>query len=182
MKTCWCIAVVVVLFAAVPAFAQVDLQITGISDSPNDVTLGTGDNVQYFVNTFNASASAATNAQLSANLPGSAAFVSANATGGGVCNESGGVVTCTWATYAASASFSATIVVTPGTAGTNTLTAIISATEPDPLLRNNSDSENTTVNDQIDLAVFSISDSPNDITIGTGDVQYFISLYNYSTS
>src|SRR6185436_13625326 len=185
MKTCWCrVAVTVVLaLLAVPALAQVDLQVSSISDSPNDITLGTG-NVQYFINLFNGSGSAATNASLAITLPASSSFVSATPTGaGGSCGAPvGGVVTCTWPTYPASASFSTTVTVTPGVAGTNTLSASISANEPDPVPGNNSDSENTTVNDQIDLAVSSISDSPNDITLGTGNVQYFINLFNYSTS
>jgi uncharacterized repeat protein (TIGR01451 family) len=181
------IARIAVLLCAAMAFAvplaaqSVDLAVTGITDSPNDITLGTG-NVQYFINTFNSSGSAATNAQLTANLPASSTFVSASAPGGATCNESGGVVTCTWATYGSGASFTTTITVTPGAAGTNILSAGISANEADPVPGNNNDSETTTVNDQIDLAVFSIGDNPNDITLGTGNVQYSISMYNYSTS
>ena len=167
--------------------SQIDLAVTGISDSPTDITLGTG-NVQYFINLFNYSTSKATNAQLTITLPASSTFVSATPTGtGGTCGSpSGGVLTCSWADYPSGSSFSVTVTVTPGVAGTNTLSASIAADQPDPdnvtAGHLNSDTEQTTVNSQIDLAVTGISDSPTDITLGTGNVQYFINLFNYSTS
>src|SRR5436190_1732921 len=135
----------------VPVNSQIDLAVTGISDSPTDITLGTG-NVQYFINLFNYSTSKATNAQLTITLPASSTFVSATPTGaGGTCGSpSGGVLTCSWADYPSGSSYSVTVTVTPGVAGTNTLTASISATQPDPdnvtAGHLNSDTETTTIN------------------------------------
>jgi uncharacterized repeat protein (TIGR01451 family) len=164
---------------------QIDLAVFSITDSPSDITLGTG-NVTYTISMYNYSTSKATNAQLTITLPASSTFVSATPTGAGGSCSGTGPVTCSWADYPSNASYSVTVVVTPGVAGTNTLSATISATQPDPdnvtAGHENSRSENTTVNSQIDLAVFSINDSPSDITLGTGNVTYTISMYNYSTS
>ncbi|HKS22367.1 MAG TPA: IPT/TIG domain-containing protein [Thermoanaerobaculia bacterium] len=161
--------------------SQIDLSVVSVTASPTAFTLGTG-NVQYFVSLYNYSTSKATNAVMTANLPASSTYVSATATGGGTCGQSAGVVTCSWPDYFSGSSFNVTITVTPGAAGSNTLSASIAAEQTDPIPANNSGSAIVTVNDQIDLAVVSVSASPTNITLGTGNVQYFVSLYNYSTS
>ena len=166
---------------AVTVNDQIDLSVVSVSASPTAITLGTG-NVQYFVSLYNYSSSKATNAVMTANLPASSTFVSATATGGGTCGQSAGVVTCNWADYFFGSSINVTITVTPGAAGSNTLSASIAADQGDPVPANNSGSTAVTINDQIDLSVVSVSASPTAITLGTGNVQYFVSLYNYSTS
>src|ERR1051326_6627018 len=84
------------LFAVTPLAAQnADLQITGVSDSPDPITLGLG-NVTYTVSFTNAGPSSATNVTLTNIIPSSSTFVSASATVGGSCGNSAGTVTCTW--------------------------------------------------------------------------------------
>src|SRR6185503_454010 len=119
-------------------------------------------------------------------LPASSTFVSASPTGAGGSCSGTGPVTCNWADYPSGASYSVTVIVTPGAPGTNTLSASISATQPDPDNATaghlNSGSASSTVNDQIDLAVFSASASPGAVTLGTGNITYTINLYNWSSS
>ncbi len=174
------VAVAFLISSAVYA-STVDLSVTSTGVTPSTITLGTG-NMQYTVNLFNASGVAATNAAFTANLPASSTFVSATPTGAGGSCSGTGPVTCNWATYPSGASFSVTIVVTPGVAGANTLTSNISSADTDPNTGNNNGSGTITVNDQIDLAVFSMSGSPSSITLGTGNATYTISLYNWSSS
>ncbi|HEY5611472.1 MAG TPA: hypothetical protein VIL97_09710, partial [Thermoanaerobaculia bacterium] len=80
------IGALVLLFSAA-AFAQIDLGIYDMTDSPDPITLGTGD-VQYAVTTYNYSGSQATNAVLTNTIPAGSTFVSATANGGGTCSES----------------------------------------------------------------------------------------------
>ncbi|HYC88132.1 MAG TPA: hypothetical protein VEO54_02885, partial [Thermoanaerobaculia bacterium] len=161
--------------------ALIDLAVTGTSDSPSDITLGQG-NVTYTISTYNYTSSKATNPVLTINLPASSSYVSHTVTNSGSCTPAGGVLTCTWAQQNGFAGHSATVTVTPGAGGTNALTASISGDQPDSNAANNSGTENTTVNDTINLAVTGISDNPADITLGQGNVTYTISTYNYSTS
>jgi uncharacterized repeat protein (TIGR01451 family) len=161
--------------------ATIDLQLNGISDSPADITLGQGD-VTYTINTYNSSTSKATGAVLTINLPASSTFVSASSASYACSQTSASVVTCTLATYNAFNSLSATVTVTPGTGGTNTLSASITAAQGDPVPANNSESESTTVNATIDLQMNGIGDSPADITLGQGNVTYSLNTYNASTS
>ena len=161
--------------------ATINLAVTNISDSPTDITLGQG-NVTYTISTYNYSTSKATNPVLTATLPASSVYVSHTVSNSGTCSESGGTLTCTWAQQNASTGHTVTVTVTPGAGGTNTLSASIAADQGDPTPANNTLTENTTVNDTINLAVTNINDSPADITLGQGNVTYTISTYNYSTS
>jgi uncharacterized repeat protein (TIGR01451 family) len=161
--------------------ATIDLAVTGISDNPADITLGQG-NVTYTISTYNYTSSKATNPVLTLTLPSSSAYVSHTVTNSGTCTPSGGVLTCTWTQQNGFTSHSATVTVTPGVGGTNTLAATIAADQGDPTPANNSASEGTTVNATINLGVTGISDSPADVTLGQGNVTYTISTYNYSSS
>ncbi|HRW08390.1 MAG TPA: choice-of-anchor D domain-containing protein, partial [Caldilineaceae bacterium] len=67
----------------------------------------------YTVTVLNKGTIAASNAVMTDQLPAGVTFGSANATGGGSCNESSGTVTCTWASLAGGASATVTITVTP---------------------------------------------------------------------
>ena len=161
---------------------QIDLRVTGVSGSPSNITLGTGD-VTYTVSIFNGSTSQGTNPVLTITLPVNSTFVSSSVTGtGGTCTPGTGTVTCNWPSIPASNTFFATIVVTPTAGGTLTLSAAIAGDQPDSNNANNSASGSVTVNDQIDLRVTSVSGSPSNITLGTGDVTYTVSIFNGSTS
>ncbi|HVR38876.1 MAG TPA: hypothetical protein VMU84_07245, partial [Thermoanaerobaculia bacterium] len=163
--------------------AQIDLRVSSISDSIDPITLGTG-SVTYFVNTINDSTSKATNTFVTITLPGSSTFVSATANSGGTCGApSAGVLTCNWAgDLNAFNGRQATITVTPTAGGTMTLSATVGGDQPDPDNSDNTLSQSTTVNAQIDLRVSSVSDTPDPITLGTGDVTYFVNTINDSTS
>jgi uncharacterized repeat protein (TIGR01451 family) len=160
---------------------QIDLRVTGVSGSPSNITLGTG-NVTYLATIFNGSTSQGTNPVLTIALPASSSYVSSSVTGGGSCGESAGIVTCNWATIPSSNNFTATIVVTPTAGGTLTASASVTGDQPDPITANNSGSGSVTCNDQIDLRVTGVSGSPSNITLGTGNVTYTVTIFNGSTS
>src|SRR5687767_10171810 len=93
-------AIVCALLFCGAAFGQsIDVRMNGISDNPDDITLGQG-NVVYTVSVYNATGSStATNVILTNTLPTSATYVSSTATGSGSCSDiGGGQVACTWPT------------------------------------------------------------------------------------
>jgi uncharacterized repeat protein (TIGR01451 family) len=98
----------------------------------------------------------------------------------GVCSAVGNAVTCTRAALADGATWTihvhvATSASDPGTTYTNT--ASVSGTLPDPVVGNDSDSENTTVTAVADLRVHKVADVD---TPAAGDaVTYTITLTNH---
>jgi uncharacterized repeat protein (TIGR01451 family) len=178
------IVVIAALAAALPAAllaTSVDLSVFNVGGTPDPITLNTG-NVTYTVQVFNASGTTGTNTVLTNTLPTNSTYVSSSATGGGTCSQSGGTVTCNWSSIPASNNFFATIIVTPTSGGSLTLTASVTGTEPDPNSANNTNSKSVTVNDQIDLRVFNVSGTPDPITLNTGNVTYTVQIFNQSTS
>ncbi|HYC60120.1 MAG TPA: hypothetical protein VEK79_11205 [Thermoanaerobaculia bacterium] len=172
------------MFLAGAASGQsVDLRVTNLFDSIDPITLGTGD-VAYSATIFNGSATAGTNPVVTFTLPAASTFVSASANLSGTCNApSGGTLTCTWAgSFAASNTRTATITVTPTAGGSMSVTASVTGDQPDPTPSNNSLTESTTVNAQIDLKISSLFDSIDPITLGTGNVTYTAQMFNESTS
>jgi len=161
--------------------AGVDLILNGISATPDPITLNTG-NVTYTVQVYNSSSSAGTNPVLTATLPTNSTFVSASATNSGSCSQSSGTVTCNWTSIGAFTVFNATIVVTPTAGGSLSLTASVSGADPDPITANNSGNKTVTVNSKIDLQVYSVSGTPDPITLNTGNVTYTVQVYNPSLS
>jgi uncharacterized repeat protein (TIGR01451 family) len=161
----------------------IDLQLYSLSDTPDPITLGTG-NVTYYVTIYNASSSKATNASTTITLPASATFVSATANINGTCTApSGGVLTCSWAGDLPSGNTrQVTLIVTPTAGGTQTISASVDGDQPDNVTANDSASQSTTVNQYIDLQLYSISDTPDPITLGTGNVTYYVTIYNASSS
>jgi uncharacterized repeat protein (TIGR01451 family) len=160
---------------------QIDLRVSSVSGSPSNITLGTG-NVTFFASIFNPATSQGTNPVLTMPVPANSTYVSATVTGGGTCGQSAGTITCNWTTIGASNTFTATVVVTPTAGGTLTLSASVSGDQPDPTPANNSSSGSVNVNAQIDLNITGISGSPDPITFAGGNVSFFISLFNGSTS
>ncbi|HSY49460.1 MAG TPA: LamG-like jellyroll fold domain-containing protein [Thermoanaerobaculia bacterium] len=161
--------------------AGVDLILNGISATPDPITLNTG-NVTYTVQVYNSSGTAGTGTVLTATLPTNSTYVSSSATGGGSCSQSGGTVTCNWSSIGAFTVFTATIVVTPTAGGSLSLTASVSGAETDPITANNSGNKTVTVNSKIDLQVYSLSGTPDPITLNTGNVTYTVQVYNPSLS
>src|SRR5207248_3163911 len=136
-------------------------------------TLNIG-NVTYTVNVYNSSSSQGTNTVLTNTLPANSTFVSASATNSGTCTHSGSTVTCNWASIPPSGFYTATIVVTPTSGGALTLSPSVSGTESDSNPANNTGSKSATVNSQIDLQVYSMSATPDPITLNTGNVTYAV--------
>ena len=96
-------------------------------------------------------------------LPAYGTFVSGTIDQG-ACDVSKGILTCTIGDMAAGATVNATIVVTaPGEPMTLTLTATIAADVDDPVPDNNTDSENVTVIDVIDLEIQGTSEGSGSI-------------------
>src|SRR5439155_26915851 len=79
-------------------------------------------------------------------------------------------------------SFVTTVVVTPTSGDAMTLSASMSGTESDSNPANNNDNKSVTVNSQIDLQIYSMSATPDPITLNTGNVTYAVNVYNSSTS
>src|SRR5205085_2804504 len=96
--------------------------------------------------------------------------------------QSAGTVTCNWASIPAGNNYYAYITVTPTAGGALTLSSSVSGAQGDPNTANNTASKSATVNAQIDLSINSLSVSPDPITLGTGDVQYTVYVYNSSSS
>jgi uncharacterized repeat protein (TIGR01451 family)/uncharacterized repeat protein (TIGR02543 family) len=112
-----------------------DLSITN-SASPNPVV--TGSNATYSLTVTNNGPSDASNVTVTDNLPGNMAFVSCNATGGGICGGSGNNRTVSFTSLASGASVTMTIVATlncsvpDNTVINNTATASSSTNDADP--------------------------------------------------
>src|SRR5436305_494317 len=166
---------------AVTVNSQIDLGISSMTVSPDPITLGTGD-VQFLVQFANNSTSQATNVVLTSTIPAGSTFVSATTPfGGGTCSQSAGTVTCNWATIGAGSTYYAYITVTPTAAGSLSLASTVSATQSDPNTSNNSGSKAVTVNSQIALLTSTTRFPSDPITLGTGDVQYFVQFTNNGT-
>ncbi len=129
-----------------PPALPADLSLTK-TDSPDPVTAG--QNLSYTITLTNNGPDAATAATVSDNLPASLTFVSCAATGGGVCGGTGANRTINFASLAASASATITLVArvncsTPDGAVISN-TATVSAATPDSNTGNNAATATSTV-------------------------------------
>jgi uncharacterized repeat protein (TIGR01451 family) len=115
----------------------------GLSKTDGADPVFVGENITYTIQVTNNGPDNATGVTVTDNLPGSVTFVSASAG----CNESSGTVTCTIGNLSASSNTSLQIVVTTTAAGSITNNASVDGNEVDQIPGNNSDSENTQVND-----------------------------------
>src|SRR5438067_2853985 len=165
--------------------SDIDLSISNITGSPDPITLGSG-NVLYTVFVYNSSSSQATNVVLTSSLPGSSTFVSATTpVGSATCSQSSGTVTCNWASIGAGSTYYAYITVTPTANGVMTLSASVAGAQTDPNTSNNSASKGVTVGSSgagVDLQVYSVSATPDPITLNTGNVTYTVQVYNSSST
>jgi len=83
-----------------------------VVNSESDNAINAGDNLTYTIKVTNNGLVAASNITLTDNLPSSLAFVSCNATGGGICGGSGNNRTVIFTTLAAGQSETVTLVAT----------------------------------------------------------------------
>ncbi|MFL6335254.1 MAG: FG-GAP-like repeat-containing protein [Pyrinomonadaceae bacterium] len=113
-----------------------------ISESRDPVMVGNP--LRYTLTLVNAGPSPATGVSLTFTLPSALTYVSATPSQGS-CGASGQVVTCALGELSASGGASVVFNVNPNAAGNATVTAAVTANEPDSVQSNNSDSETTKV-------------------------------------
>jgi uncharacterized repeat protein (TIGR01451 family) len=127
---------------AVAVVRVTDVTEAGVSiemtDSPDPVVAGS--DVIYTLTVRNAGPAAATSVTVIDTLPSELTLVSATPSQG-TCNGA----TCSLGTVAAAATATITLVATSSSAGIFTNTAAVTAAEPDPVLTNNTATEETTV-------------------------------------
>ena len=149
-------------FTATPTSAGANLYIEK-TDSPDPVTFGNA--LTYTVTVFNNGPTAATNVEVTDNLPASVTFVSATASQGSCSGTT--TVTCNLGTIGNGANASVQIVVTaPNTVGS--ITNFASVESPDESNdENNTDSEETQVNTCPDT--FNLTSTGDAIDAAWGD-------------
>ncbi len=139
---------------------EADLSITK-TDSPDPVI--NGSNVTYTITVTNSGPATATSVVVTDNLPLNVTYVSCLSTGAGVCGGTGNNRTVTFASLAASASETITLVATAnGPAGTPiSNTASVSSATTDPNPGNDSATATTAVNNpaSADLSINKVSDT-----------------------
>lgn len=99
----------------------------------------------YTVTVTNNGPQTATGVVVVDTLPSQVTYVSAVATGIGVCSQTGGVVTCTYATMVSGDVETITITVTAATPSLALNTAVVNSTTPDPILSNNTATFTSTI-------------------------------------
>jgi uncharacterized repeat protein (TIGR01451 family) len=154
-----------------------DLAITK-SDSPDPVAAN--GLLTYTIQVTNNASAEATGMIVTDTLPANVNFISAT----GSCSTSGNVVTCWIPGLAAGSTTTITIIVKPPASGIVSNTASVIGNEPDPVMTNNSVSQNTIVVESVQFSATSYSVAENGgtatITVtrtGTGVVSV-----NYATS
>ncbi len=156
--------------------AQADLAIDK-SDLVDPVTVGS--NVTYTVDVSNGGPDTATNVVVTDPLPAGVTYVSATPTQG-TCSELSGTVTCELGDLANGAGASVDIVVSTSSVGLLSNTATVSSDIADPVDTNDSDTEETTVDevaaDEADLAIDK-SDLVDPVTVGS-NVTYTVDVSN----
>ncbi|MBI4786984.1 MAG: DUF11 domain-containing protein [Chloroflexi bacterium] len=159
------------------ANALADLAI-GKTASPSPVNAGA--TLTYTLNVTNTGPSDAANVTVTDTLPAGVTYGSAGGAGW-ACGQSSGLVTCTRAAFAASATSAITVTVTaPSAGGTITNTATITSATTDPNLANNTASADTTVSSVADLAIAK-NDGLSSVTPGT-QITYTIVITNAGPS
>ena len=158
--------------------ASVDLAITK-TDSVDPVIAGNA--LTYTLTVTNNGPSTATGVTVSDVLPTGVTFTSAVASQGSAANNSG-TVTATLGTIAPGANATVTIVVNVDEATRTALsnTATVTSTETDSNTANNSVTEPTTVNAQVDLAITKVDSA--DPVVPNGTVTYTLVVTNNGPS
>ena len=124
-----------------PVVLMADLAIT-LNDELDPVM--PSDNIVYLIEVTNNGPAPATEVIVIDNLPTGVTFISAEPDQGG-CSETGGVVTCNLGDLASGGSAKVTVVISTAGAGLINNDVSVGADTGDPILSNNSASEETTV-------------------------------------
>ncbi len=154
--------------------AQADLSVT-ITDDPDAVDPGGA--LKYVLTVANGGPSAATHVELENKLPSDASFQSATSDRG-ACSHSQGVVTCDLKSINTNGSAQVTITTTVDARAGGTLEneATVSSDKEDPNPGDNTDTEETTVNENADLSVSKVA-FPTPAIAGQ-DLTYVITVTN----
>ncbi len=157
---------------------EIDLRIAK-TDSIDPAIAGNA--LTYTITVTNDGPSTATNVVMTDTLPTGVTFTSATSSQGTVANNAG-VVTGTLGTLAPNASATITLIVgvNAATRGTITNNASVQATEPEVTTTNNSASQETVINANVDLAITKV-DSVDPVTAG-GALSYTIVVTNNGPS
>jgi uncharacterized repeat protein (TIGR01451 family) len=143
---------------------QADLSLTK-ADSPDPVQ--TGQTLTYTLTVDNDGPQAAQGVTVTDTLPAEVTFSSANASQG-TCSGTD-TVTCDLGTIGNGGQVTVTIEVTPQSAGTVTNSATVSTTTDDPVSANDTDSEDTTVEEPPDQADLSLTKADSQDPVQTGE-------------
>jgi uncharacterized repeat protein (TIGR01451 family) len=160
-----------------------DVRVT-MSHSPDRITLGAGQFLQYFISMSNSGPSPATGGSITDTLPPEATFAGFTLSPAtqGDCSQAAGTVSCTLNPLASGAGVNLTIFATPNTpAPTVTNTVTVAASEADPNPANNIATEVVAeVAPTADVRV-TMTHSPDPATIGVLQT-YSISVVNNGPS
>jgi uncharacterized repeat protein (TIGR01451 family) len=118
----------------------------------------------------------ASSTSLSITLPASTSYTSVT-TSKGTCSQSSGTVTCSIGSLANAATATVTVHVNAATVGTAQHSATVSATELDPASSNNTAQTSTSIDAAADLAVTSVTGSPDPVNVGA-NLTYSVALKN----
>jgi uncharacterized repeat protein (TIGR01451 family) len=166
---------VVLICAAAPAWAAVDLVVNNTDTGYDPVAAGGV--VQYTVRIDNNGSTAATGVTLSDTLPSGVDFVSSSSTQGSCSAPAGGVVSCAIGDLASLGSATVELRLRTRAAGLITNTATANSTEPDTDSSNNTNiTQQTTVTQGADLAL-SVTPSATSVSSG-GALSYSFSVTN----
>lgn len=150
------LAVLGVASAGLVHAANVDLQVSQFTDTPDPAVRG--GNITYTIKVENNAAATANNVVVTSVLPANTAFVSvSDAAVPGACSEAAGTVTCTYATLAGSAAggpvrtIAMVLKTTGSTVNTINPSVAVTTSDTDTNPTNNSLTQNTTIDDGADL-------------------------------
>jgi Ca2+-binding RTX toxin-like protein len=158
--------------ATPPAPPGADVSVS-VAESADPVSLG-GDNLTYTLNVANAGPSGATGVTANTALSGASAGIVSATPSQGSCSISALNVNCSLGSLATSGSVTVTITVTPAATGTITATSTVDATEDDPATGNNTDTEDTTVNNALGCTI--TGTNGNDTLTGTNSADVICGL------
>jgi Ca2+-binding RTX toxin-like protein len=153
-----------------PAAADVSV---ALSDSADPVSLG-GANVTYTAAVANTGTAGATGVSVATTLSGASSSIVSSSTSQGSCSTASSTVTCSLGSLAASGTATITVTVTPNATGTITATAVATLNETDANSANNTDAENTTVNNNLGCTI--TGTSGNDTLNGTNGADVICGL------
>lgn len=160
---------------------EADLSVSK-TDSPDPVNAG--NNILYTLEVSNHGPATASNVGFADTIPDHTSFVEVNAPAGWSCGVAAGVLTCNRASMPLTVdTIYLTVKVNSNTANGTTIsnTAAVSSDTDDPDTSNNSDTQQTTVNNAYDLSIVKTA-SPDPAVLAGTDLTYSIKVKNNGPS